>query len=230
MRFSLFVLILSTSLVACSSLGLNPEDTVCTVSSDCEDGFTCQGEPGCGNVWTCQPAPALCTLDLVFYCGCDGRTFTSSGSCAGAQHDNVGACDDAPVVGQSMTDRCVDLCVSDTFCGSWSVNDCAGECSNIVAASSMLGCVEALGDMLDCYESAGACTPECRGTHNALTDCQVAQTVANYTQLCDDCGGDFAGCVEAQQEVVFLNPEQNWLEASMDVAECLAGTGPCECL
>lgn len=56
----------------------------------CGGGEVCQGAPGCVATWAC--GAAACTRDLVSYCGCDGVTFRSSGSCPGRPYLHRGAC------------------------------------------------------------------------------------------------------------------------------------------
>lgn len=73
----------------------DPASAGCTVDADC-DGGICEGE-GCGpNEGVCQPADRMCTRDLQPYCGCDGRTFRSSGSCPGARYRHRGECEGDP--------------------------------------------------------------------------------------------------------------------------------------
>ena len=63
----------------------------CTDDSDC-DGGICEGE-GCGpGEGTCVPRDRMCTRDLRPYCGCDGQTFRSSGSCPGKRFAHRGEC------------------------------------------------------------------------------------------------------------------------------------------
>ena len=71
-----------------------PAATGCTDDSDC-DGGVCEGE-GCGpGEGTCQPKDRMCTRDLQPYCGCDGQTFRSSGSCPGGRFAHRGECEAA---------------------------------------------------------------------------------------------------------------------------------------
>lgn len=65
----------------------------CTVDADCGEGMLCEGEgcdPGQG---LCVPKARACTRDLRPYCGCDGKTFRSSGSCPGARFAHKGPCE-----------------------------------------------------------------------------------------------------------------------------------------
>ncbi len=64
----------------------------CLKNEDCASG-TCEGE-GCGGdqPGTCAPAQRGCTKDLRSYCGCDGKTFKTSGSCPKRRYANKGAC------------------------------------------------------------------------------------------------------------------------------------------
>jgi hypothetical protein len=64
----------------------------CNTNADCGDGI-CEGE-GCGDMeGRCAPKTGrMCTRDLRTYCGCDGKTFTGSGSCPGARFASRGEC------------------------------------------------------------------------------------------------------------------------------------------
>jgi len=63
----------------------------CDSAADCETGV-CEGEgcaPGRGR---CAAKNRSCTRDRRAYCGCDGNTFYSSGSCPGRRFASRGAC------------------------------------------------------------------------------------------------------------------------------------------
>ena len=63
----------------------------CSTSADCDSGV-CEGQ-GCGDAnGTCAPAARGCTRDARQYCGCDGKTFTASGSCPGQRFSARAAC------------------------------------------------------------------------------------------------------------------------------------------
>jgi hypothetical protein len=68
------------------------EGAACLTADDCDSGV-CEGE-GCGDEQpgTCAPAQRGCTRDLRAYCGCDGATFRTSGSCPGQRYAAPGAC------------------------------------------------------------------------------------------------------------------------------------------
>jgi hypothetical protein len=79
---------------AASALDASPPATAtktCTTSKDCGKSEICAGEAGCDKTWTCKPSPP-CTRDLVTYCGCDGKTFQTSGSCPGQKYKSRGGC------------------------------------------------------------------------------------------------------------------------------------------
>ena len=65
----------------------------CFTGSDCQSG-TCEGE-GCSDdqPGVCTPPSRSCTDDDVPFCGCDGTTFTASGSCPAARFRHEGECD-----------------------------------------------------------------------------------------------------------------------------------------
>ncbi len=64
----------------------------CLSTEQCRNGV-CEGL-GCGPMapGVCRPLQRACTRDLVTYCGCDGNTFRTSGSCPGARYLSKGAC------------------------------------------------------------------------------------------------------------------------------------------
>ncbi len=64
----------------------------CLSADECQSGV-CEGE-GCSDdtPGTCADASRMCTRDLRQYCGCDGVTFGSSGSCPGQRYAHKEAC------------------------------------------------------------------------------------------------------------------------------------------
>jgi hypothetical protein len=67
-----------------------PDGSPCTAATDCASGV-CEGE-GCDKPGVCVAANRPCTKDLRQYCGCDGKTFSGSGSCPGARFSKRSAC------------------------------------------------------------------------------------------------------------------------------------------
>ncbi len=66
----------------------------CSQHSDCGSGI-CEGQ-GCEEgQGICVPNKRMCTRDIQPYCGCDGNTFHSSGSCPGARYATKGECQSA---------------------------------------------------------------------------------------------------------------------------------------
>ena len=63
----------------------------CSKPDDCKSGV-CEGE-GCETGPKCVDPNRACTRDLVAYCGCNGKGFATSGSCAGRPFKKRGACD-----------------------------------------------------------------------------------------------------------------------------------------
>ena len=63
----------------------------CAAAADCASGV-CEGKGCDGQGPVCVPARRMCTKDLRPYCGCDGRTFRTSGSCPGRPYAQRGAC------------------------------------------------------------------------------------------------------------------------------------------
>jgi hypothetical protein len=67
------------------------DGAACSEAGQCSSGI-CEGE-GCGtDQGHCAAKSAPCTRDLVTYCGCDGKAFQASGSCAGERFAHRGAC------------------------------------------------------------------------------------------------------------------------------------------
>jgi hypothetical protein len=66
--------------------------TSCDSNAACDSGI-CEGEGCSADEGVCAEANRGCTDDEVDYCGCDGETFSSSGSCPGARYEHVGACE-----------------------------------------------------------------------------------------------------------------------------------------
>ncbi len=62
----------------------------CAKPDDCKSGV-CEGE-GCSTGPKCVDASRICTRDLVSFCGCDGTTFSGSGSCPGRPYKTKGPC------------------------------------------------------------------------------------------------------------------------------------------
>jgi hypothetical protein len=77
---------------ACAAVDLKVDGDACLASSECASG-TCEGQ-GCGpdEPGVCAPAKRGCTRDLRPYCGCDGQTFRTSGSCPGRRYEKKGEC------------------------------------------------------------------------------------------------------------------------------------------
>lgn len=71
----------------------------CLSDADCGEGSVCEGlgctddEPG-----TCSAPGRMCTRDSRPYCGCDGQTFRSSGSCPGRRYASEGPCEGDPAM------------------------------------------------------------------------------------------------------------------------------------
>jgi hypothetical protein len=71
--------------------GTAPDGARCLRSDQCASGV-CEGE-GCGpEGGTCAPSKRACTKDLRPYCGCDSKTFRTSGSCPGRRFAYRGEC------------------------------------------------------------------------------------------------------------------------------------------
>ncbi|MEZ4366156.1 MAG: hypothetical protein R2939_07690 [Kofleriaceae bacterium] len=79
---------------ACAAAATTPgaDGAACLAAADCASGV-CEGL-GCdaSAPGVCAPAQRACTRDLRAYCGCDGQTFRTSGSCPGRRYARAGAC------------------------------------------------------------------------------------------------------------------------------------------
>jgi len=73
------------------------QTTGCLADSDCGADMICEGQ-GCDDdqPGTCVPAVRACTKDLRPYCGCDDKTFLSSGSCPGRRYQAAMPCPGDP--------------------------------------------------------------------------------------------------------------------------------------
>jgi hypothetical protein len=67
------------------------EGQPCSAHADCKSGI-CEGEGCATNAGKCVSNARSCTKDLQEYCGCDGKTFSSSGSCPGGRFKQRGPC------------------------------------------------------------------------------------------------------------------------------------------
>jgi hypothetical protein len=65
----------------------------CLDGGECDSGV-CEGQ-GCGasTPGKCMPRARACTRDLRSYCGCDGKTFQTSGSCPGRRYATRDKCE-----------------------------------------------------------------------------------------------------------------------------------------
>lgn len=74
------------------SAGGQADGGPCLADAECASGI-CEGQ-GCDTKQpgACAPKSRGCTRDLREYCGCDGITFSTSGSCPGRRYARKGAC------------------------------------------------------------------------------------------------------------------------------------------
>lgn len=76
---------------AAAPAGSLDDGKACTIDAECKSGI-CEGE-GCDTpAGKCASKDRMCTQDIQEYCGCDGKPFSSSGSCPGRRFKNRGAC------------------------------------------------------------------------------------------------------------------------------------------
>lgn len=99
----------------------------CLEGAECASGV-CEGE-GCGvdEPGTCAPAQRACTRDLRPYCGCDGQTFRTSGSCPGRRYAYRGECEELRSAGQAC--RGAEECRSGICEGQGCGDDEPGTCA-----------------------------------------------------------------------------------------------------
>jgi hypothetical protein len=77
---------------------LGADGASCRAGADCASGV-CEGE-GCGDdglPGVCMSSQRPCTRDLRPYCGCDGATFQTSGTCPGVRFEHRGPCEGDPL-------------------------------------------------------------------------------------------------------------------------------------
>jgi hypothetical protein len=70
--------------------GKGADGADCQAATDCDSGI-CEGL-GCNVPGRCMSKNRMCTMDLQPYCGCDGKTFQSSGGCPGRRYAARGEC------------------------------------------------------------------------------------------------------------------------------------------
>ena len=137
-----------------------PDGSACTNPEDCGSGI-CEGM-GCGTEeGVCAPKSRPCTRDLRSYCGCDGQTFQSSGSCPGARFSAKGTCEagggNSNRVNLSVGDRCgaASECASG-ICEGQGCGPLAGVC-----ADKMRACTMDIRQYCGCdgqtFQSSGSC-------------------------------------------------------------------------
>jgi hypothetical protein len=106
----------------------------CTGPGDCASGI-CEGQ-GCGTATgVCAPAQRACTYDIRPYCGCDGVTFSASGSCPGTRYQHRGACTAA---GSGAALPAGASCLAGTECASGVCEGkgCGADAPGVCAATS----------------------------------------------------------------------------------------------
>jgi hypothetical protein len=140
---------------ACGAVSGKPDGAACLAASDCANGV-CEGL-GCGDdaPGVCVSAERMCTTDVASYCGCDGKTFTSSGSCAGQRYASRGACASmARAVGESC------LAATDCASGVCEGQGCGADAPGVCAPASR-GCTRDSRSYCGCdgqtFRASGSC-------------------------------------------------------------------------
>lgn len=128
----------------------------CQMAKDCRSGI-CEGQ-GCGDVLgVCMSRARVCSTDARQYCGCDGQTFTESGSCPGRRFKARGAC--TPSKATKAADRAACAEASDCASGICEGLGC-GETKGVCVARSRM-CTRDLRQYCGCdrktFSGSGSC-------------------------------------------------------------------------
>lgn len=129
----------------------------CAAADDCESGI-CEGE-GCEGEGVCATAQRACTDDLQSYCGCDGETFRTSGSCPGRRFAHRGKCENGPpAVPATGSKANGDACAAGAECAS---GICEGPCDAGQCVPKERACTRDLVTYCGCdgteFQSSGSC-------------------------------------------------------------------------
>ena len=126
----------------------------CSTDADCGEEMMCEGM-GCGEAeGVCVPRQRQCTRDLRPYCGCDGETFKSSGSCPGRRFAYKGEC--AAPLPDGSDCLAPEQCESGMCEGQGCADDAPGKC-----VAKERTCTADLAPFCDCrgrdFQSSGTC-------------------------------------------------------------------------
>ncbi len=137
-----------------SATGGTQSDGTCTPDNECAG--RCSGT-SCVEDWKCE-TNVPCTEDLAQYCGCDGVTFTGSGSCPPRAYSKKGPCD---VVSCDPAEiKCLPI-VAPEPCPEGHVysvvSACYGACVPISQCECSAGQACPETDKYVCHNSAGHC-------------------------------------------------------------------------
>lgn len=148
------------------------DGSACNRPDDCASGV-CEGGCAPGQA-VCVSTRRACVMSLAEFCGCDGATFTSSGSCPGRQFAHAGACTvAAPAAPAPAPDGAA--CVEGKDCAS---GVCEGGCNagEATCAPAKRRCTLDLVEYCDCanvtFTASGSC-PQRRFSKRGA--CQVVQ-------------------------------------------------------
>lgn len=133
-----------------------PLGGACDSAGDCASGV-CEGQ-GCGaGAGVCVDAKRMCTMDVAEYCGCDGQTFTASGSCPGQRYASRGACAPASA---AAADGAACRAAEDCASGVCEGQGC-GDAAPGVCAPAQRGCTRDLRAYCGCdgqtFQASGSC-------------------------------------------------------------------------
>jgi hypothetical protein len=129
------------------------DGAACSVDTECASGV-CEGQ-GCeAGQGRCASRDRACTMDIRAYCGCDGVTFESSGSCPGQRYEFAGRCEDGRPEGSA--------CLAGTECASGVCEgQGCGEDTPGTCAPAKRGCTKDLRSYCGCdgktFKGSGSC-------------------------------------------------------------------------
>ena len=129
------------------------DGAACTYDDDCASGV-CEGQGCAEGQGTCAARDRACTRDLRPYCGCDGQTFESSGTCPGARYEFAGRCEDPRPDGAAC------LAASDCASGVCEGQGCGADAPGVCAAKAR-ACTRDLRPYCGCdgatFRASGSC-------------------------------------------------------------------------
>ena len=134
-----------------------PDGAACIVAADCTSGV-CEGQGWGDGAGRCVSRMRACTMDIQAYCGCDGATFSASGSCPGARFASRGACTSTAATARPVGAPC--LAASECDSGVCEGQGCGSDQPGTCAARAR-GCTRDLRSYCGCdgqtFRASGSC-------------------------------------------------------------------------